>query len=79
MFCQKSKSKMSVCIECLIDCLIDCFCCLCCSKELDFIEPNYIEYESLPEFDPDYIPMIGNPLYMPSGSGHQFKYTNMAP
>ena len=76
------KSKMSICIEFFVDCLIE-TCCyyLCCSKELDFIEPEYnIDYESLPEFDVDYIPMVGNPLYKDmSGSGHQFKYTNMAP
>ena len=81
--CQKSKSKMSYCVECIIDCLIDCFCCLSCSKELDFIEPEYPQYESLPAFDLDYLPMIGNPLYMSSGygsaAGHQFNYVIMAP
>ena len=80
------KSKMSYCVEFIMDCLIDCFCCLSCSKEFDFIEPDYQQYESLPAFDLDYLPMIGNPLYIPSDSGygsaatgHQFRYVNMAP
>ena len=74
---------MSYCIEFITDCLIDCFCCLSCRKEYEFIEPKYQEYQCLPVLNPDYLPMIGNPLYISSesgyGSDHQFRYVNMAP
>ena len=64
-----------------IDCLIDCFCCLYCSK-WDFIEPRSIEWETLCDEYPDYIPMYlemtENPLYLDM-SRRTPKYVNMAP